>query len=174
MKYVADLILLTGVLSAHSAFAEDEMRWYINEYACADIKITVRSYCRDEGNPGPNSFCGKQTLTARRLDGTSFRRNLLTHEPYKDYFRIAGSLRCGIGASSKPYLYIVLDNGGSCADCEIDGVLSLTDGRWKKYGKRWYAKGKERTDIARREYQWFKQEAFYLENTVVEQEKPTK
>lgn len=161
-------ILLGGLLSTFPplAFSEEDMRWFKNEIVCADTKVTIRSYCRNEGEQPVNSLCTKQTLILEKLDGTKTSRNLLDKEPSRGGFHAVGLIRC-VKSENKHYLNLTLDNGGNCSTCELDAVTDL-NGKWKRYGQRWYASASERDDIAKHEQGWLKQEPFLLKNKIAD------
>lgn len=145
-----------------TALADEPMRWFKNDFSCKDTAITVLSYCRDEPDQTYNSYCSKQEIIFSNGD-KKIRRNLLAKERvWQDDFHAVSSLRC-VSTEKKSYLYIYLSNGGNCDWCEVFSVMSL-NGKWKLYGRHWYASKPERDAISRHEMEWFKQEPFYLKN----------
>jgi hypothetical protein len=147
-----------------SILAQENMHWYKNETACADVAVTVRSYCKRDEDLSMNSFCTKQQLTLKSADGKLIEKNnLLEKEPPSKEFHVLGSIRCVNGRDDKPYLYMIFDNGGNCDACEIDALMDL-NGKWKKYDKKWFVSGSEKREIQKRSENWFKAKSFYLEN----------
>ncbi|MES2050042.1 MAG: hypothetical protein V4447_16705 [Pseudomonadota bacterium] len=146
-----------------SAFASDDMRWFKNEITCGSTQVIVRSYCKDDVDEPVNSFCTKQTLTVETLNKKIEINNLLEKEPSLGNFHVSGLIRCVADTANRPYLYLTLDNGGNCNVCEVSAIMDL-NGKWKRYGKRWFVDGKERKEIAKHEKAWFKHESFLLKN----------
>lgn len=161
------LIGTTLSMCAYCAPAYD-MRWFKNELTCADTKVTVHSFCKNEPEYSTNTFCVEQSITLEQPGKKKIERNLLAKEPSRGDFHSVRSLTCA-GGEHQYYLYISLGNGGSCDTCENDAVMDLS-GRWKRYGNRWYTSGAERKDIARHESRWFKQESVLLENKIEDRE----
>lgn len=156
---------------ATCALAENDMRWFKNEMMCADVQVTVKSYCKDDVDEPVNSFCTKQTLTVEAINKKIEVKNLLEKEPWLGNFHVTGLIRCVADTSNRHYLYLTLDNGGNCNSCEVSAVMDL-NGKWKRYGKRWYVAGKERKEITQNAHAWFKQESFLLKNKTEELVKP--
>lgn len=161
------------ISSIGNAWALEDMHWFKNELNCSDVKVTVYSYCQKEENTTMNSFCSQQKITFDNANGSQIKKeNLLDKEPVRRNFHVLGSMRCVFGENQKPYLYMILDNGGNCDACEIDAVMDL-QGRWKRYDRKWLVSGKEKLDIKKRENDWFhKTTAFYLHNKIEVDSKP--
>jgi hypothetical protein len=153
------------------ALASDNMRWFKNEMMCSNAQVTVRSYCKDDADEPVNSFCTRQTLRVETLNKNIEVNNLLEKEPSLGNFHVTGLIRCVADTANKPYLYLTLDNGGNCNVCEVSAIIDL-DGKWKRYGKRWYVNGKERKEIEMHETAWFKQDSFLLKNKIEDLVKP--
>ncbi|MDO8653128.1 MAG: hypothetical protein Q7R66_13165 [Undibacterium sp.] len=171
LKIVKTVLAIALCSIAASALALDDMRWFKNELICAETKVIVRSYCKNEVDEPVNSFCTKQVLTLETADKKIKIDNLLEKEPFLGNFHVAGLIRCVAVTSNKPYLYITLDNGGNCNGCEVSAIMNL-HGKWKRYGRRWYVAGIERKEISRHENAWFKQESFLLKNKIEDQGNP--
>ncbi|NRR30292.1 hypothetical protein HSX11_08830 [Oxalobacteraceae bacterium] len=150
-----------------AAADEHEMFWFKNEMQCGVAKVVVRSLC-EQSDPTRgvvpfNSLCSEQELRITQPGSKPVKLDLLARETDMENFKIVSSLRCG-EAENKPYLYMMIDNGGNCDKCEIDAVIDL-QGRWKRYDKRWLTKAAaERKAISKKEAEWFRQEPFYLQN----------
>jgi hypothetical protein len=160
---------LLGVLLMASGpcTAGDDMFWFRNQTTCGGAAITVRSFCAESDHTGMvnpvNTMCAEQRLTIAFPDQKPVTIDLLKHESDGENFRVAKALSC-VATPEKTYLMVGLDNGGNCNTCETDGVLSLL-GRWKRYGKRWFSTPvEERTAIAARQTQWYRQESVRLTN----------
>jgi rRNA processing protein Gar1 len=159
------VFLLCGNAASVFAASEPEMAWFKNEMVCAGTKVIVRSYCKNEADEPVNSFCTKQGLILENLNKRKMIDNLLDKEPSRNDFHVVGLIRCVMGANEKPYLYVSLDNGGNCDNCEISAIMDL-NGKWKRYDKHWYVSGAERKEISRRENDWFRQKSFLLKNKI--------
>lgn len=162
-KFVPALLAMTLSIQAQYSFADD-MRWFKNELTCADTKVIVHSYCRNEPNYSANTFCVEQSITLEKAEGKKITQNFLNKEPSRGDFHSVRSLACVAGDHAH-YLYVSLGNGGNCDTCENDAVMDLR-GRWRRYGSRWYAPKRERAEIASHEQRWFKQGTELLENKI--------
>jgi hypothetical protein len=157
---------LAGMVAITAVAAEDDMRWYTNEMVCANVSVTVQSYCKNNDDVATNSFCTMQKMILKEGDKKSIvKKNLLEKEPSQNEFHALGSIRCVTGKNDKPYLYMILSNGGNCAECEIDAAMDL-HGKWKWYDKKWFVFGVEKREINKYSKGWFKAEAFYLNNKI--------
>jgi hypothetical protein len=162
-KSIVAFTLVASVIGSHAA-DEDDMAWFKNELMCADTKVTIKSYCRDEPERRVNTLCTMQTAVMEKSGKKKIVRDLLEREPSRGYFHSLRSVRC-VSGNTGTYLYLSLGNGGNCIGCENQAVMDL-DGRWKRYGDRWYARSIEKEDIERHHEAWFKQESILLENKV--------
>jgi hypothetical protein len=162
------LACLAGMAAITAVAAEDEMRWYTNEMTCANVTVTVtvQSYCKNNDDVSTNSFCTMQKMILKSGDRKAIvKKNLLEKEPARNEFHALSTLRCVTGREDKNYLYMTLDNGGNCDDCEINAVMDL-QGKWKRYDRKWFVSGAEKQEITKRSAGWFKAEAFYLNNKI--------
>lgn len=148
---------------------KNEMRWFRNELTCEDTKVTVRSFCKDEKEYSINSFCTAQSMSLEKNGERITIRNLLKNEPVRDNFHTLGSVRCVMNSYMKPYLYLILDNGGNCDGCEINAVMDL-NGDWKMYDKKWFSSGQERKEIKKGLKIWFRSPETYIENKVLDKD----
>lgn len=171
MKYKKPLFsIVFFLLNATYTYAgtDPEMYWFKNETACDDVKITVRSFCaiteREHATIQHNSLCTEQELVLENGRGEKKVLDLLEHEPSDDDTHIATGLRC-VSAGQKHYLLVSMNNGGNCDTCENDAVIGL-DGRWKRYGARWFSiKKLEKNQIEKQQRAWFKQSPLFISNT---------
>jgi hypothetical protein len=94
------------------------------------------------------------------------RHDLPEFEPQGEDFHIVTGLRC-VSSGKTSYLHARLGNGGNCDTCENDAVIDMS-GRWKRYGKRWFAPVAERAEIKKHQAAWHQQDTFWLTNTTRE------
>lgn len=155
-----------------NVWALDDMHWYKNEIRCAEVKITVYSECQNAPDLAKNTACFNQKIEFNHPDGRQYKKNrLLEREPVRGNYHALSSIRCAAETEGEPYLYMILDNGGNCDDCEIDAVMNLR-GQWMRYDRKWLTQGGVRRDIAMRQDDWFKMEAVYLKNKIKAQVGP--
>lgn len=156
---------IAGVSSVHAA-EEKDFR-FSNTMACGGVKVEVLSICGEKSDEGINYSCATQSINFERNDRSSIRKDLLEKESF-DNFHIATSLRC-VSTKVKKYVYILLNNGGNCDDCEVDALIDL-NGKWIFYGNRWFVSGLEKARIRKSEKTWLRVEPLMIDDEAAKHE----
>lgn len=143
-------LFFSGDVSAQATVSEKpfEVR---RSMVCHGTNIEVRSICGKSSEAGANYSCTEQRISVRNKQGPSISRDLLEKESMDNY-HIATSMRC-VAADAKPYIFILLDNGGNCDDCEVAGLIDM-NGKWVYYGDRWFVPASERKQVSKAEGRW--------------------
>lgn len=163
---MCSFLFFTGVAEASNAALEPE--WFKNEIVCADTQVIIQSFCENNVNSPVNHLCSGQKLILKRPGEKAVVRNLLEKEKGDD-LRIATGMRC-VSTKKKHYLYISIENGGNCDECEIFAIVDLK-GRWRRYGNQWFSPLNEQMEITKSEGNWLKRDSFSISNKIKMSEK---
>jgi len=155
-------LLMNFVAGMSGAYAAEEKEFrFLNTMTCAGVKVEVSSICSKKSDEGTNYSCTNQSISLDRNDHGSIRKDLLEKENY-DNFHIATSLRC-VSAKGKDYVYVMLNNGGNCDDCEVNALIDL-NGKWIFYGDKWFVSGSEKRRIRKAAKAWLRVEPLMIDD----------
>ena len=160
------IFLLIGFIAGLSgAYAAEKKEFrFSNTMACGGVKVEVLSICGEKSDEGINYSCATQSISFEKNDHISIRKDLLEKESF-DNFHIATSLRC-VSTNLKKYVYILLNNGGNCDDCEVGALIDLS-GKWIFYGDRWFVSGSEKTRIRKSEKKWLRVKPLMIDDETI-------
>lgn len=161
------VLLMPGAFALAQNTDADEEFSFNNETTCHGVNVAIESHCGKKSERGINYTCTYQTISLTQSDGKSISKDLLEKEKLDNY-HIATSLRC-VSAKTKPYLFILFDNGGSCDDCEVAALMDMK-GKWIFYGSLWLVSGNEKKEIKRSRGAWLKAAELRILDKAVENE----